>query len=130
MFSPLTLAILAICIAVSSSLTVGCYPEDYQIVQNDLFDGLYSLKNDQISNLQPGTCERVVCNSNAAVYWCNDNEDRHAEVKSKQVGDAAWKIIHDCGISAHTLIYAAGVVVYPTKIRVVVIKDDECLDQH
>ncbi|KAL4815467.1 hypothetical protein BDW67DRAFT_185742 [Aspergillus spinulosporus] len=153
MFSLLNLAILAFCVALSSSLTVGCYPEDYQIVQNDLFDGLYSLKNDQNRALKPGSCERVVCNSNAAVYWCNDvgpltvvllfgrsekltlvylfvqNEDRDAEVKSKQVAEAAWKIIHDCGMSAHTLIYAAGVVIYPTKIRVVVIKDDECLNQ-
>ncbi|KAL4996875.1 hypothetical protein BDV10DRAFT_186682 [Aspergillus recurvatus] len=125
----LALTILALRAVMGSALTVGCYPEDYQIVQNDLFDGLYSLDNDRISVLQPGTCERVVCNSNAAVYWCNDNEDRDAEVEYGQIAEAAWEIIRDCGMSAQRLIYAAGVVVYPTKIRVVVIKDNECLDQ-
>ncbi|KAL5050851.1 hypothetical protein BDW71DRAFT_194558 [Aspergillus fruticulosus] len=114
-------------------LTVGCYPEDYHIVQNDLFDGLYSFEGnlkDQTSTLQLGTCERFVCNGDAAVYWCNNNRDRDAEVEYKQVAEAAWTIIHDCGVGAQRLIYVAGVVVYPTKVRAVVIKDNECLNQN
>ncbi|KAL4986234.1 hypothetical protein BDW68DRAFT_178946 [Aspergillus falconensis] len=117
----------------ASSLTVGCYPEDYHIVQNDLFDGLYSFEGnlkDQTSTLQLGTCERFVCNGDAAVYWCNNNRDRDAEVEYKQVAEAAWTIIHDCGVGAQRLIYVAGVVVYPTKVRAVVIKDNECLNQN
>jgi hypothetical protein len=57
------------------------------------------------------------------------NEDRDAEVNPNRSRRLYGKSSMT-GMSAHTLIYAAGVVVYPTKIRVVVIKDDECLDQH
>ncbi|KAK0707652.1 hypothetical protein B0H67DRAFT_494759 [Lasiosphaeris hirsuta] len=44
----------------------------------------------------PGTCSRVSCSYNAAIYWCNDHTNEYSLASYSQIADAANFIAYTC----------------------------------
>ncbi|KAJ4387449.1 hypothetical protein N0V93_008041 [Gnomoniopsis smithogilvyi] len=65
----------------------------------DIAEGIKYLKTvtgTPVNNPGPGTCNRVSCSYDSAIYWCNDNPTTYVLDNFTLIADGAQQIMNDC----------------------------------
>ncbi|KAK0702518.1 hypothetical protein B0T21DRAFT_416915 [Apiosordaria backusii] len=72
----------------------------------------------------PNNCGRVSCGYNAAIYWCNDNDDEKELDSWDSIADGASYIYGECTVGADISKLVAGQIFYKDKWNVIVTRNE------
>ncbi|KAK3349568.1 hypothetical protein B0T25DRAFT_519759 [Lasiosphaeria hispida] len=76
----------------------------------------------------PGTCSRVSCSYNAAIYWCNDNTAEYTLDNFGRIADAAHFIAYNCeyDFNGKGRFYTSGQVFFKKHWNVYITGGERC----
>ncbi|KAL4962765.1 uncharacterized protein BDV14DRAFT_202586 [Aspergillus stella-maris] len=73
----------------------------------------------------PGTCGRVSCSYDSAIYWCNDDKNSKTPNSYGSIADGAQYLLAKCRLGSGISEWTAGQVFHKTHWNVIV-REDKC----